>query len=91
MTVDYDHYAIRRDASTIAKFVARMASHREKLAHYQLVDGKGVKFPMPPSKNSKWPAYEAAGRIERTLGLTTHASSVPELTELLAVAMTAVL
>lgn len=85
-TVNYDHYAIRRDVATIAKFVNRMASHREKLAAHQLPNST-VPFPSPPSKNSKYPAYEAASRIERTLNLDTHAGSVPELAALLAEAL----
>lgn len=85
-TVSYNHYALRRDVAAVAKFVSRMAAHREKLAAWQLnsVDNP---FPSPPSKNSKWPAYEAASRIESTLGLETHASSVPDLAALLGKAM----
>lgn len=85
-TVSFDHYALRRDVATIAKFVGRMASHREKLALWQM-DSVKYSFPSPPSKSSKWPAYEAASRIERELGLETHASSVPELASLLGVAL----
>jgi hypothetical protein len=85
-TVNYDHYALRRDVATIAKFINRMVQHREKLALWQL-DSNLHKFPSPPSKDSKWPAYEAASRIERTLNLTTHAGSVPELASLLGEAL----
>lgn len=85
-TVDYAHYAMRRDVAAVAKFINRMASHREKLALWQM-DSVRYSFPSPPSKSSKWPAYEAASRIERTLGLENHASSVPELAALLGKAM----
>lgn len=88
-TISYDTYALRRDANIVAKFVARMASHREKLALWQL-DSNTNPFPRPVGKDSKWPAYEAAGRIERQLGLDTHASSVPELARTLAKALEAV-
>ena len=81
-TVSYDHYALRRDVNTIAKFIGRMTAHREKLALWQF-DSVQYPFPKPPSKDSKWPAYEAAGRIERQLGLSTHAGSVPQLAALL--------
>ena len=85
-TVSFDHYALRRDVATIAKFISRMSAHREKLALWQL-DSVAHPFPVPPSKNSKWPAYEAASRIERTLSLSSHASSVPELAALLGEAL----
>lgn len=77
--MDYNEYAMVRDASTIAKFVAKIAAHKEKLAYHKLGHGE---FPRPVSKNAKWPAYEAARRLEKALGLDTHASSVPELAEL---------
>lgn len=85
-TVNYDYYALRRDVATVAKFVNRMAAHREKLALWQL-DSKLHKFPSPPSKDSKWPAYEAASRIEKVLELGTHAGSVPDLARLVGRAM----
>ena len=85
---DYEKYALRRDANTVAKFIGRMAAHREKLA---LHDMGLAEFPKPPSKNSKYPAYEAAGRIERTLGLEHRAFSVPELAVTLSKAMEAIL
>lgn len=83
---DYTSYALRRDANTIAKFIGRMTSHREKLALYK-IDPKIHAFPRPLGKDSKWPAYEAASRIERALGLGTRASSVPELAEVLSKAL----
>lgn len=85
-TVSYEHYSLRRDVATIAKFVNRMASHREKLALWQM-DSVKYLFPSPPSKSSKYPAYEAARSIELALGLETHASSVPELAALLGEAL----
>lgn len=85
-TVGYDYYALRRDVATVAKFVNRMASHREKLALWQM-DSTQHSFPAPVAKNAKWPAYEAASRIERTLELGTHAGSVPDLARLVGRAM----
>lgn len=85
-TVDFDYYALRRDVATVAKFVGRMAAHREKLALWRL-DSVQHPFPKPPGKDSKWPAYEAAGRIERQLELGTHAGSVPDLARLVGRAM----
>lgn len=86
---DYDYYALRRDVATVAKFVNRMAAHREKLAYYQFSGGaaSSVPFPKPPAKDSKWDAYGAAHRLEKALGLETHASSVPELAALVGEAM----
>lgn len=81
---DYTYYADRRDANTIAKFVAKMMAWNEKYALYK--NGSGG-FPRPIGKNAKWPAYEAASRLERSLGLDTHASSVPELAALVGVAL----
>lgn len=86
-TVDFDYYALRRDVATVAKFVNRMAVHREKLALWRL-DSVQHPFPKPPGKDSKWPAYEAAGRIERSLELgTTPCQSVPDLARLVGRAM----
>lgn len=85
---DYESYALRRDADTVAKFVSRMTSHRLKLALYK--EGQ-ADFPKPPSKNSKYPAYEAAGRIVKTLGLDMYVGSVPEMTLVLSRAMEAIL
>lgn len=85
---DYESYALRRDADTVAKFVGRMTSHRLKLALYK--EGQG-NFPKPPSKNSKYPAYEAAGRIVKTLGMDMYVGSVPDMTLVLSRAMEAIL
>lgn len=82
-----DKYSLSRDADTIAKFVGRCMGWEYK---YQLYKAGTGEFPRPISKTSKWPAYEAASRIERTLKLDTHASSVPELAALLGVAFTAI-
>lgn len=85
-TTEYANYALIRDAGTIAAFVTKVANHRTKLALYKAGTGE---FPRPIGKNAKWPAYEAAGRIERTLELGTHAGSVPELAALVGVALAA--
>lgn len=85
---DYESYALRRDADTVAKFVGRMTSHRLKLEMYERGQAD---FPKPPSKNSKYPAYEAAGRIIQTLGLDMNVSSVPEMALVLSKAMEAIL
>lgn len=87
---EYESYALRRDALVISKFVSKIATHREKLALHKM-DPSRYEFPRPVSKNAKWPAYEAAGRIVRTLELDMHASSVPDLARVLAVAMEAIL
>lgn len=86
-TFDYEAYALRRDASTIAKFVARCSAWEEKYYMFKHYNGE---FPKAIAKSAKYPSYEAASRIERHLGLTTHASSVPQLAELVAVALTAI-
>ena len=87
-TVDYDTYAVQRDAATIARFLSRIASHSEKLAAWRL-DSNSNPFPKPVSKDSKWPAYEAAGRIIRTLNLDMYASSVEDLAVVLGKALAA--
>lgn len=85
-SVDFDYYALRRDVATVAKFVNKMAAHREKLALWRF-NSTEHPFPSPVGKNAKWPAYEAASRIERQLELGTHASSVPDLARLVGRAM----
>ncbi len=79
-------YFIARDADTIAKFVAKIAAWNYK---YELYKVEGGELPRPVAKNAKWGAYEAASRIERTLGLETHASSVPELAQVAGAAIAA--
>lgn len=79
MTVSYEAYALRRDANIIAKFVARCLAWEER---YYLYKNSGGEFPRAIPKSAKYPAYGAARNIEKTLGLTTHASTVPELAAL---------
>lgn len=79
-----NRYFIARDADTIAKFISRKAKWELQYALYTAGNGE---FPRPIGKNAKWPAYEAASRIERALGLEKHAGSVPELAETLSAAM----
>lgn len=87
-TLEYVDYAVQRDAATIAKFLGRIASHSEKLALWRM-DSNANPFPKPVGKDSKWPAYEAAGRIIRTLNLDIHASSVETLAVVLGKALAA--
>lgn len=87
-TMEYVNYAVQRDAATIAKFLSRVASHSEKLAMWHM-DSDKYPFPKPIGKDAKWPAYEAAGRIVRTLNLDIHASSVEALAIVLGKALAA--
>lgn len=88
--MDYNAYALRRDAATVSKFITRMVKHREDLALHTL-HPQTHKFPSPPSKNSKWPAYEAAGRIVAQLDLDIYVDSVPTMAIVLSKALEAVL
>lgn len=83
---DYESYAIQRDAATIAKFLSRVASHSEKLELYKRGTGE---FPRPIGKDAKWPAYEAAGRIIRSLQINCYATSVEDLAIVLGKALAA--
>lgn len=76
-------YFIARDADIIAKFLSKVSAHSYRLELYRLGTGE---FPRPIGKNAKWPAYEAAGRIERALGVE-RANSVPGLARVLAAAV----
>lgn len=88
--MDYNAYALRRDAATVAKFITRMAKHREDLAIYQM-NPSTAKFPRPPAKDAKWPAYEAAGRIVKELNLDIYVKSVPDMALVLTEALKVVL
>jgi hypothetical protein len=83
-----DKYVLARDADIIAKFVSRITKWNYS---YQLhkVDPQN---PMPRviGKDAKWPAYEAAGRIERALGITRRTNSVSGLAEIVGAAITAI-
>jgi hypothetical protein len=87
-TIEYDVYAVQRDAATIARFLSRLASHSEKLAAWRL-DSNANPFPKPIGKDAKWPAYEAAGRIIRTLNINCYATSVEDLAIVLGKALAA--
>lgn len=84
--MDYNAYALRRDAATVSKFITRIVKHREDLAIYQM-NPSTAKFPRPLGKDAKWPAYEAAGRIVRELNLNIYVQSVSDMTLVLAEAM----
>ena len=79
-----DRYFVARDADVIAKFLSKITAHKYKLELYKNGNGE---FPRPVPKNAKWPAYEAASRIERALNLDTHAHSVPDLASVLSTAI----
>lgn len=83
--MDYQGYSLRRDANTVAKFLARMTAHREKLAFHRF-SPETAPFPKPPTKNSKYPAYEAADRLANHFGFP-RPSSVPELAAVLSKAL----
>lgn len=87
-TLDYETYAIQRDAAVIARFLNRVADHSHKLAAWEL-DSTTNPFPKPLAKDSKWAAYEAAGRIIRTLNLNIYATSVRDLAIVLGEALAA--
>lgn len=81
-----NRYFIARDADTIAKFCSKIAAWNYKYELYK-INPETNPLPKATRKNDKWPAYEAASRIERTLELPIHASSVPELAATLAAAI----
>lgn len=79
--MEINKYTLSRDVDIIAKFISRITAW--ELAYEIYKANNTAKLPRHIGKDAKWPAYEAAGRIERMLGLEIGAHSVPDLAKVL--------